>query len=389
MRKIFFGYYFLSYFALGTLLPLLPVYLNENLGMEQNMIGYILSFMPLVGIVGQPIWGYISDKTKAYKKILFFITAVATITGFLLGITKNITTTFVIVLIFSFFRCAIGPLSDRFALEYSKDGETSFGAIRLWGSIGYAVAGLVIGQIAKVTGLFIIFYIFVGVHLMVLFCLKFFPKENVTEGYILKQNALITDFKKLMKIKEFIFIIIISMILYGPLLSNNAYFSMYVVKQGGDLSIVGSLFFISAMSEVPFMFVANKWIKKIGMMKIILIASTANLIRWLIYFIEPNLFIIYIATSLQGIGFGLLLPAMMEYLRDIVPKNIFATAVTLQTSIGFGVGNFMLTLIAGYLLKFYSIKVVYGLFSGCTFVAILFIIYIFYKNRTSKKESVS
>jgi len=42
MRKIFFSYYFLSYFALGTLMPLLPVYLNENLGMEQNMIGYIL-----------------------------------------------------------------------------------------------------------------------------------------------------------------------------------------------------------------------------------------------------------------------------------------------------------------------------------------------------------
>ena len=389
MRNIFFSYYFLSYFALGTLLPLLPVYLNENLGMEQNMIGYILSFMPLVGIVGQPIWGYISDKTKAYKKILFFIISVSTITGFLLGVTKNITTTFVIVLLFSFFRCAIVPLSDRFALEYSKDGETSFGAIRLWGSIGYAVAGLVIGQIAKVTGLFIIFYIFVGVYLMVLFCLKFFPNESITEGYIIKQNSLTTDFRELMKIKEFIFIIIISMILYGPLLANNTYFSMYVVKQGGDFRIVGSLFFISAMSEVPFMLGANKWIKKIGMMKIILIAATANLIRWLIYFIEPNLFIIYIATSLQGIGFGLLLPAMMEYLRDIVPKNIFATAVTLQTSIGFGIGNFMLTLIAGYLLKFYSIKVVYGLFLGCTFVAILFILYLFYKNTISKSRSVS
>lgn len=378
MKKIFNSYYFVYFFAVGVILPLLPVYLNEEMMISKTSVGVIMSFIPLISVVGQPIWGYVSDYTQKFKLVLLSIMILAASIIMILSTVSYIPIVIVLIFLFSFFYCGIVPLSDRFTLEFSHSQNVSYGSMRLWGSIGFAVSTFIIGYVTYTFGLKTIFYSYSIIMMLAILVVMQFPSGEVTlsedNSDSPKENSFKNDLKKLLVMPQYIFMILISMFSYSTLLANNSYLGLYIVDKGATLSAVGALFFVSAISEVPFMFVSKYIIDRVGVVKVLFISIFATSIRWFFYFLEPNIFIIYSVTLLQGIGFGLMLPCIMQFIKEIVPKKIVTTAISLICAIGFGFGNWFSSFIGGIILKDYSINYVYLLFFAFTLVSLALLI---------------
>ena len=373
MKKIFKCYYFSYFFAVGVILPLLPVYLNKELMISKPSVGIIMSFIPLISIVGQPIWGYISDYSQKFKLILLSIMIIAAFLAILLANINYVPVIVFMVFIFSFFYCGIVPLSDRFALEFAHTHNVNYGSMRLWGSIGFAVSTLVIGYITDFFGLRIIFYLYSIIMLISCLTVAKFPLGQVTKK-LSKESTFKSDLFKILIMPQFIFLVLISMFSFSTLLANNSYLGLYMINNGSTLTIIGTLFFVSAISEVPFMLASKTIIEKVGVVNVLFVSILATSLRWFVYFLEPNIFILYGATLLQGIGFGLMQPCIMHYLKEIVPNTIVTTAITIVSSIGFGFGNWFCSFLGGFILKNHSINFIYLLFFFFTLIAMALLI---------------
>jgi PPP family 3-phenylpropionic acid transporter len=62
--------WFFALGGLGLFFPFYSLYLSENLGLSGAEIGWVLACLPLVGILAQPVFGRLADRTGSRARLL-------------------------------------------------------------------------------------------------------------------------------------------------------------------------------------------------------------------------------------------------------------------------------------------------------------------------------
>ncbi|WP_433742458.1 MFS transporter [Falsibacillus pallidus] len=351
-------FYLLTFFGVGSLFPLLSVYLSGTEHLNGVQIGTIMSVGPIMMIFFQPLWGIICDITNAPTKVLAGTTVIAGV--FALGyiMFHQYILILLVAVCIAMFQSAIIPVSDSISLKYTSKVNYNYGNIRLFGSLGFGIAVFIMGRLSEgFIGPKIIFFSFlISLAASSLLALKF-PKEKAAAKLDLKKGI-----KELFSHKKFVLFLIVTFMIFGPNLANNVYFGLFVKESGGSYSGIGIAFLIAVLSEVPFMRLAGGAIKKWGLLPVAALAGGVSLIRWLFYFMEPSLGLIYASAMIQGASVGLFIPAGLQYIKEITPAHITATAVTIYSAIGNGLGNWFSTFVGGILYDRFSIYIVYLFF---------------------------
>jgi PPP family 3-phenylpropionic acid transporter len=364
-------FYFFTFFGFGSLFPLLSVYLQKEVGLTGTQIGTIMSISPVVTILFQPIWGMISDYTQKPRLVLT-VTLVSTgIIGFFYSFVEAYVWFLVIAALLAVTQSAIVPLSDSIALNYVQKEKENYGSIRLWGAIGFAVSVLIVGRLSELFHLSMIFYTFAIILLTAAYFAWNLPRESQSIRVDLRKGL-----SQLLRMPKFTLFLLTTFLVFGPIYANNFYFGIFITDIGGTFTGVGIAFLLAAGSEAPFMKIAEKWIGKLGLMKILLLAALVSGVRWIFYSFEPSLFLVYATTIVQGFSVGLFIPAALQYVRDISPDSVKATAVSLYSAIGNGLGTWFCTFFGGVILERFHIMTVYMFFGILTIfgVIVLFII---------------
>lgn len=272
------GFYLLSFFGVGSLFPLLSVYLSEVEKLNGYQIGTILSIGPIVMIFFQPLWGMVSDLTHSPTKVLTFTTFLAGVCGFGYYLFGSYSMFFLTAILVAIFQSAIIPVSDSISLKFSSRLNYNYGNIRLFGSLGFGLAVFIMGKISEFSPAVIFFSFFVSLSIASVLAFRL-PKEHTGE-----KVKILSGMKDLFKLKKFVVFLFVTFLIFGPNLANNTYFGLFVDDLGGTYTGIGIAFFIAVMSEIPFMRVAGRGINKYGLLPIAAIAGTVSLVRWLFYF---------------------------------------------------------------------------------------------------------
>jgi MFS family permease len=133
---------FLQYAIWGAWFPVLSDYLMNNLGFNGNQVGAIYSLLPLATIISLFVGGQVTDR---YFPAQFVIAVLQFIGGILLIIISQITTYSTMIWLMLFYFIIYAPtlaLTNSIAFINLKNSEKEFGVIRVWGTIGWIVAGL-------------------------------------------------------------------------------------------------------------------------------------------------------------------------------------------------------------------------------------------------------
>jgi PPP family 3-phenylpropionic acid transporter len=125
------------------------------------------------------------------------------------------------------------------------------------------------------------------------------------------------------------------------------------------------------------------------MYNILLISALVSALRWLLYFTEPPLIIIYVSSFSQGLTVGLFIPAALQFVRQQAPQELQSTAVTLYASFGLGLGAWFSTFIGGYLSDYYSIHAIYILFALLSFIGVGIMVYLKSTSSMPNKEEIA
>lgn len=364
------GFYLFVFFGFGSLFPLLSVYLSEVEKLNGYQIGIILSIGPVIMIFFQPFWGMISDMKNLHNRLLTLTTVITGFSAIGYLVFESFFSFILIAVFLAIFQSAIIPLSDSISLKYTSKAGVNYGNVRLFGSLGFGIAVFIMGKLSEWNPQ-VIFYAFFLTLLIAAFLSLKMPLEAAG-----KPNHLLSGMKDLIKMKRFLVFLAVTFLIFGPNLANNFYFSLFVEDRGGTYTGIGIAFLIAVLSEIPFMRAAGSWISKLGLLQVALIASLVSLIRWIFYFTEPSLTLIYFSAVIQGFSLGLFIPAGLQYIREITPAQMTATAVTFYSAVGNGLGNWFFTFIGGIIFEEFNIYFVYLFFAVLTLIGVLLTIWL-------------
>ncbi|MDY4976582.1 MAG: MFS transporter [Clostridia bacterium] len=138
----------------------MPVYLASLPFATEKTVGYVMAFGSVVTMVTQPVWAKAADRSSNKSRVLMW-SFICLAFFSILFINQKITQPLLYGMVFLFYSCYMvhQPLIDSIAVENENRLHCSFGAIRSFASLGYALAGLVFGIIDQGTSNGIFYYV--------------------------------------------------------------------------------------------------------------------------------------------------------------------------------------------------------------------------------------
>lgn len=356
-------YYFFLFCGLGGVFPLLSLYLSDEIHLSGSEIGLIMSIGPIITLVVQPLWGMLTDATQRPKLILGSVLLITGLIAVPYYFADRFSSIIVIASVLAVFQSAIVPISDSLTVNYTVKIKADYGNVRLWGALGFAAAAFIMGRLSEWFGLSIIF-----IGLMLSFWISaLFVKSMPHEGGAFRVD-LTSGIKQLIKMPKFLLFILASFLIFGPIQGNNVYFGLLISQVGGTIAGVGFAFLLAAGTEAPFMRLSGPWIRRSGYLTVTLLAALVSCLRWVFYIFEPTPVWLYISTLSQGFSVGLFIPSALSYVKQMVPNRVTATAVSLYTAAGSGLGNWFCVFFGGIILEQFNINSVYVFYSILSFM---------------------
>ncbi|OIN67086.1 MFS transporter [Exiguobacterium sp. KRL4] len=352
--------YFFIFFGQGALIPYLTLYFsNDAFRLSASEIGTIVAVGPVLSIVLQPVWGMAADRFGRPKRLLL----VALLAAGLLTVSYLLTSVYLLLLLiaslWALFQCAHIPLVDTLAIEFSKRKSVDYGALRLFGSAGFALAVFILGQVTEQGSLGAIFYAS-GAALVLGFLVLIGIEETPAISVEREHVPLATLFSN----KRFLLFLAGGSLVFGPIFANNYYFGSYVTIRGESTALVGTLFFVAVLCEIPFMRVATRVMLRFGPIPILVFVSLLSAVRTGLLALEPPVWTLWILAALQGLIIGLLIPVALDYVRSLVPASTVATAVSTYMATTTGLATALFNLMSGFVFDQGTIYTVFWVYTG-------------------------
>ncbi|MFD1905051.1 MFS transporter [Paenibacillus rhizoplanae] len=252
-----------------------------------------------------------------------------------------------IQLVYDFFQSTQTPIADAYAVNAASAAGTSFGTIRLFGSIGTALGGYFGGLYLNwmgVTELWIPFLLF---NLLALLLVITIPVNVERRTH---HVTFTSGIRQLLGNRVFLLFLAGCFLVNQTLTAFNSFFVLTFQMAGGSFAWSGIALMIASITSVPAMLVAASVLKKYGYEKTLMLASVVYMLRWAIQWLIPVPGVMIGVQTLHGMSFGFFYIAAVEYVASITGKELQATGQSLFNMVFVGLGGIAGNLLNGYLL---------------------------------------
>jgi nucleoside transporter len=348
---------FLQYAIWGAWAPVLSSYLLNDLGFTGAEVGWIYALLPLATIVAPLAGGQVADRWFASEKVIAFLQLGG---GLLLLLAARITdfgTLAVVMLVYCLLYAPTLALTNSVAMANMEDSEKEFGAIRVWGTLGWIAAGWMLtgwrwfGENDAVAVMQGDMLFLAGALSLVMGLQSFLLPHTPPQKEGVSPWAFLESFKML-KIKDFAIFVGITFvvatelefyyILTAPFLESDAI--------GVDPKNIPAVMTIAQFAEIFVMAFLLSWsLKRYGMRKTLAIGVVAWPIRYVIFAIGSPAWLVIASLALHGFCYVFFFVAAFIYVDKVAPPDIRASAQSLIAIIALGFGRFLGSLFAGWI----------------------------------------
>ncbi|MAG58236.1 MAG: hypothetical protein CMJ83_18270 [Planctomycetes bacterium] len=140
---------FLQYGIWGAWLPLLWPFLNGHRGFDGSQIGDMFAVGAVGAIVAPFIAGQVADRWFPTQVFLGISHLIGAVIVWLLADLETYGVFLVFSLLYSLVYSPTLSLTNSLAFHHIEDRDRDFGKVRVWGTIGWIVVGILIGQWLK------------------------------------------------------------------------------------------------------------------------------------------------------------------------------------------------------------------------------------------------
>lgn len=384
VKTRFKGYFLVQFAALGLVGPYLPLFLHEK-SYTGIQIGLLLGTMPIVMILFQPVWSYLSDILNTRRKLLLISSLGAGIAAVGLGLADTFIFAFVWAILFSALWAPLNPISTAILLESLEEtGELEkFSLVRLWGSVGFAIASLLVGTLFLDQILDYLPWLAGGVYLLLaVFTLLLPERRGFVPSPERKRGQILTGNPRLV-------IYLAASIFIGATLGvYNNYQTLFLQFLEAQGWLVGFTVSLQALVEVPLMLMVPFFLKRLSPRIIILAGAVILPVRWLLYLLIQRPGWVAPTQLIHGVAVVSFFVVGVSYIDQLIDPRWRATGQGLYGSALYGIGSALGVYLGGMAFEWFGIRSVWGLNIILGLIGLGLLLYAFRGERQEKDHGV-
>lgn len=370
-RDLFFAraYYFAFMGGWGFILPFINLF-YVSLGLSGTQIGTITSTSSIVGLVLAPVIVNEIKKRPQARGLLQTAILLGALGYFLLGHQ----TIYIYILVNVFFQALAGsgvmPVSDAMALSVSRETGGGYGSIRVFASIGWIVTVLVSGWLIERFGFIAGFsgvssmWVLGAVLILFIHPRYFINKRNDD----LPRPSLLATIKRVASDRTLlgfaVALIFIGFMNSGVLQFENVFLS----ELGASKRLISVAGILSAVVELPFMLYADRYVRRHGASRVLLIALIMTMLQRAAVLVLPSIATIMIVRFIGGVAFSLYTVSYIGLISSRTDESETGTVLALYTVTMASLVNILAAPVSGAIFDVIGARWLYALSAGGYFI---------------------
>lgn len=343
---------FLEFFVWGAWFVTLGTYLAADLGASGSQIALAFLTQSLGAILAPFIVGLIADRWFAAQRILGVLHLFSAVMLFLAGRQGEFGAFFVFALLAMISFMPTLALANSISFRRLTSPERQFPAIRVFGTIGWIVAGLLIGWLGWEAGgalenTFVMAAIGSALLGVYAFTLPHTPPEP-GQGRVTVRDVLGLDALALLKSRSYLVFFLASILICIPLAFYYNFTNLYLNEIG--VQSAAAVQSLGQVSEALFLLVMPLMLRKLGVKWTLLIGMLAWALRYALFAFGDAgslLWLVIIGLVLHGVCYDFFFVAGQIYTDRFAPKHVRSAAQGLISLATYGVGLLIGSLISG------------------------------------------
>jgi MFS transporter, PPP family, 3-phenylpropionic acid transporter len=319
-------YYFTSFAALGIYAPFFPRWL-EGRGVEGLRMGAVAALLPAMGVLGPPLVGLAADALGLRGHVLRLACLGSAVSFALVGAAwasgrgLSYAELFAAVLVFAVFRSPMVMMADVVTMERAPAAGTTYGAVRLWGSVGFLLAALAAGRWLDPAAPAALPGAVAAALLVSLVAAWGLPTSSGAPRLPVAGEA-----RALLGAADYRVFLLVSLLAQTAHASYDLCFTLHLLDLGAGGALVGAAWAAGVVFEVALMAFSDRLLARSPAPRILALTLLGAAARWALIARVRSLPALLALQPLHAVSFALWWVASLRYVKDRAPARALATA---------------------------------------------------------------